>query len=107
LDRVAFWLSTLVTTTFVTPAACAGVVAVIEVPLTTFTAVAAVPPILTVAPVRNPVPVIVTGVPPAVVPDTGEIPDTVGAGFGIEPVALKATICMTQGPAVDNVELAL
>ncbi len=56
-------------------------VAVIEVLLPTVTPVAAVPPIVTVAPARKPVPVIVTGVPPAVVPDVGEIELTVGAGF--------------------------
>jgi len=43
------------------------------VALTTVTAVAAVPPNVTVAPEANPVPVIVTAVPPAVVPDFGEI----------------------------------
>ena len=37
-------LSVLVTTTFTAPAACAGVVAVIDVLPTTVTAVAAVPP---------------------------------------------------------------
>jgi hypothetical protein len=53
-----------------------------EVAPTTFTFVAAVPPMVTVAPVRNPVPVIVTAVPPAVVPEVGEIDVMVGAGFG-------------------------
>ena len=61
------------------PAACAGVVAVIDVLLATFTAVAAVPPSVTLAPARNPVPVIVTAVPPAVVPETGAIRVIVGA----------------------------
>ena len=73
----------LVTTTFTAPAACAGVVAVIDVLLTTVTLVAAVPPSVTVAPARKPVPVIVTGVPPAVVPDGGAIELTVGAGFDV------------------------
>ena len=72
----------MVTTTLTAPAACAAVVAVIEVLLATVTPVAAVPPRLTVAPVRNPVPVIVTGVPPAVVPEVGAIALTVGAGLG-------------------------
>jgi hypothetical protein len=49
--------------------------------LLTLTPVAGVPPNFTVAPVRKPVPVMVTGVPPAVVPDTGEIELTVGAEF--------------------------
>ena len=44
--------------------------------------VAEVPPNVTLAPDRNPVPVIVTDVPPAVVPDVGEIDVTVGAGLG-------------------------
>lgn len=72
----------MVTTTLTDPAECAGAVAVIEVPLTTFTPDADVPPSFTVAPVRNPVPVIVTAVPPAVVPVAGEIALTVGAGLG-------------------------
>ena len=71
----------MVTTTFTAPAACAGVVAVIEVLFTTVTPVADVPPSLTVAPARNPVPVMVTAVPPAVVPEFGVIALTVGAGL--------------------------
>ena len=71
----------LVTATFTAPAACAGAVAVMVVLFVTPTPVAGVPPKLTVAPARKPVPVMVTGVPPAVVPDTGEIELTVGAGF--------------------------
>ena len=62
------------------PAECAGVVAVIEVELTTVTPVADVPPKLTVAPAAKPVPVMVTDVPPLVVPEVGEIALTVGAG---------------------------
>jgi hypothetical protein len=69
----------LETTTVAAPAEPAGVVAVIEVLLTTVTPVAAAPPIVTVDPEMNPVPVIVTGVPPAVVPEFGEIEVTVGA----------------------------
>ena len=57
----------------------AGLVAVIEVSLTTVTFVAAVVPKSTaVAPV-NPVPVIVTVVPPASGPDVGLKPVTLGA----------------------------
>ena len=78
-------MSLLVTTTFTVPAACAGVVAVIEVLLTTVTFVAATPHMLTVAPARNPVPVIVTAVPPLVLPEFGEIVFTVGGGLGEEP----------------------
>ncbi len=81
LVSVPLCASVLVTTTFTAPAACAGVVAVMVVLLVTPTPVAGVPPKLTVAPARKPVPVMVTGVPPAVVPDTGEIELTVGAGF--------------------------
>ena len=62
------------------PAACAGVVAVIDVLLPTVTPVAAVPPIVTVAPDWKFAPVMVTAVPPAVVPEVGEIVLTVGAG---------------------------
>ena len=62
------------------PAACAGVVAVIEVLLTTVTPVAALPPIVTVAPAAKPVPVIVTAVPPLLEPEAGETPLTVGGG---------------------------
>ena len=50
----------------------AGVVAVIDVLLTTTTLVAAVPPNVTVAPAAKFVPVIVTAVPPAVGPLFGD-----------------------------------
>ena len=88
----------LVTTTFTVPAACAGVVAVIEVPLTTMTLVADAPPKVTLAPEAKFVPVIVTAVPPLVVPDVGET--AVGAGGDDELCRLpwKATICITQVP---------
>jgi len=66
-----------VTTTLTAPAAWAGVVAVMLVALTTVTPVAAVPPKVTVAPETNPVPEIVTGVPPAAGPDAGEIDEMV------------------------------
>ena len=68
-----------VTTTLVTPAACAPVVAVIEVGETTTTLVAKVPPMLTVAPVTKPVPVIVTLSPPTSRPLDGDIEEIVGA----------------------------
>ena len=57
----------------------AGDVAVIEVALLTTTPLAALVPNLTVAPVRNPVPVMVTLVPPAVGPALGLTALTVGA----------------------------
>jgi hypothetical protein len=72
----------LVITTLTGPAAWTGAVAVIDVALTTVTLVAAVPPNFTVAPERNPVPVIVVAVPPAAGPEAGAIDVTVGAGFG-------------------------
>ena len=67
------------TTTSSEPAAVAAVVAVISVSETTFTEVAGLP-ISTVAPDRNPVPLIVTEVPPAVVPALGLMDVTVGGG---------------------------
>ena len=50
----------------------------------TVTPVAAVPPILTVAPERKPVPVMVTAVPPLAAPELGLIELTVGAGGKLE-----------------------
>jgi hypothetical protein len=50
-----------------------------EVELTTVMLVAAVPPKVTLAPLAKPVPVIVTAVPPLVVPEVGEMAETVGA----------------------------
>lgn len=72
-------MSAFVTTTETAPAACAGTVAVIDVELFTTTPVAAVPPIDTVVPAPNPVPVMVTTVPPAIPPPFGEILVTTGA----------------------------
>ena len=67
-----------VTMTVTTPEMCAGVVAVIDVLLTTTTFVAAVPPNVTVAPAAKFVPVIVTPVPPAVGPTLGDTLPAVG-----------------------------
>jgi len=53
---------------------------VIDVALTKATDVAGTPPILTVAPLRNPVPVIVIAVAPAALAVAGETPVTVGRG---------------------------
>jgi hypothetical protein len=62
------------------------------VELTTTTLVAAAPPMVTpVAPVK-PVPVIVTGVPPAVEPEVGEMDVTVGGDAVGEQVAEKMTV---------------
>jgi hypothetical protein len=84
LFKVPVWSSLLVTTTLTDPVECDAVVAVIEVLLTTCTPVAAVPPRLTVAPDRKPVPVMVTAVPPDAEPLAGEIELTEGAGFDPE-----------------------
>ena len=87
----------MVTTTFTDPAEWAGVVAVIDVPLPTTTLLADVPPRLTVAPDWNPVPVIVTPVPPLAGPELGPIPVTVCAGFDDPcPLARNVAICITQ-----------
>ena len=58
----------------------AGLMAVISVSDTTVTAVAAAPPKLTPVAPDRPVPVIVTSVPPAGLPLSGETPVTAGAG---------------------------
>ena len=76
--RLPFSPPRLVTVTVTAPAACAGVVAVIDVLLTTTTLVAAVPPNDTVAPVAKFVPVMVTAVPPPVGPLFGVTLLTVG-----------------------------
>jgi hypothetical protein len=68
----------LVTVTVTAPALPAGVVAVICVPLTTTTLVAAATPNVTVAPTAKFVPVIVTAVPPDLVPLFGLTLVTVG-----------------------------
>jgi hypothetical protein len=67
-----------VTVTVAAPALPAGVVAVMDVLLTTTTLVAAVPPNVTATPVAKFVPVIVTAVPPALGPLFGDTPVTVG-----------------------------
>ena len=71
----------LVTATALAPAVPAGVVQVIFVAETTVTDVQGVPPTLTVAPAKNPVPVIDIAVPPAVEPFAGETLVTVGGAM--------------------------
>jgi len=72
----------VVAVTLTAPAAWAGATAVIEVPpALTVTPVAALPLKETLAPARF-APVSVTEVPPAVVPETGAIALSVGAGGG-------------------------
>lgn len=75
---VAFGLTPVATTTSRGPAVPDGVVQVIEVDETTTTDVHDLPPMVTVAPDMKFVPVIVTDVPPAVVPEVGEMLVTVG-----------------------------
>ncbi|HVB34915.1 MAG TPA: hypothetical protein VNJ52_11165 [Patescibacteria group bacterium] len=74
-----------VTTTSTKPAACAGVSAVIWVELVTLTDVPAAPPKVTAAPDCKLLPLMVTAVPPAVLPLDGEIAEIAGPG----PEALK------------------
>jgi hypothetical protein len=69
--RVPLCLFGFVTTTLTAPAACGGVLAVIDVLLTTRTLVAAEVPNFNVAPLTKPVPVMVTAVPPLVGPEVG------------------------------------
>src|SRR5262249_48024505 len=88
-------VSRLVTVTFTAPAACAGVVAVILAPLTTVTPVAAAPPMLTVAPATNPVPLIVTSVPPAVVPETSVTLRTLGASATYVNPFVNVPLCVS------------
>ena len=96
LVSVPLWPPVLVTTTLTAPAACAGVVAEIEVLLTTVMFVAAVPPKVTDAPAAKLVPVMLTAVPPLVEPELGETELTAGADAPPEPEALKVAICITQ-----------
>ena len=94
-----------VTVTVTAPVAPAGVVAVIDVALTTVTPVAAVEPNFTVAPVAKFVPVIVTAVPPATGPLFGDTLVTVGGAAYVYPLArvplcpLTVTVTVTA-PAV-------
>ena len=71
------------------PGACAGVVAIMVVLVTAVT-VAAVPPNVTVAPVRKPVPAIVTGVPPACVPLFGVTEVIAGGATKVKPLLTLA-----------------
>ena len=79
----------VVTRTLTVPAVPAGAVAVIEVALLTVKLVAAVTPKVTpVAPVKS-VPVSVTTVPPAVLPELGVTAVTVGAAAPEPQLTLK------------------
>lgn len=80
LDAVDIPPAVVATMMSVFPAACAGLVAVIDVAETTVTLDAEVPPKVTMELLLKFVPVIVTDVPPAVEPLDGLIPVTVGVG---------------------------
>jgi hypothetical protein len=86
----------LVTVTVTAPALPAGVVAVIDVLLTTTTLLAAALPKVTVAPVAKFVPVIVTAVPPPTGPLFGDTLLTVGTVLAA--AARNVTTCITQFP---------
>ena len=75
---VAVRVSGLVTTTSFAPAPPAGVVQVSEVAELNTTGVQVFPPTFTVAPLTNPVPVIVIDVPPTVEPVDGDTEVYVG-----------------------------
>src|SRR3989442_224688 len=83
-----------------TAAAGAGVVGLILVALTTLPPVAGVPPTVTVAPAAKPVPLIAIAVPPAVGPELGLTPVTVGAGVAGQFANLNVPIrvCQFQVP---------
>ena len=95
--------SGVVTEVLCRPAASAGVTAVSWVEETTLKLVAATEPKATfVAPVK-PVPVIVTVVPPAVVPEVGET--LVMAGAGVETIGAKVTALPLVSTAAQKLEL--
>ena len=74
----------MVTTTLTAPAVPAGVVHVTLVAETTFGEVQVLLSTVTVAPVKNPVPVIVMEVDPVVDPEVGEMLLMVGASLLLE-----------------------
>src|SRR3989442_7788758 len=88
------------------PAACAGVVALICVALTKLTPVAAVPPTVTVAVVSKFVPLIVIAMPPAVEPDVGLTPVTVGAGGATYVNWSAALVALDWPPTVTTTSAA-
>ena len=79
----------VVTTTFTAPSAWAGMVAIRVVSLMTEKLVAAVPPKLTAIAVVRSVPVIVTLVPPRVLPLEGAMLATVGMGAKLATCSTK------------------
>jgi hypothetical protein len=86
------------------PALPAGVVAVICVPLTTTTLLAAAAPNVTVAPAAKFVPVIVTAVPPAAGPLFGDTLRTIGAALMVhENVAAVLWLLLVSCALTENV----
>jgi hypothetical protein len=81
LELVTLVPPPVVTVTSTVPALAAGEVADIEVALVTVKVAAVAPKLTALTPVKL-VPVMVTGVPPAVGPDIGLTPVTVGGGGG-------------------------
>jgi hypothetical protein len=98
-------VSLFVTTTFLAPVVPAGVVHVIEVDETTTTLVHDEPPIVTVAPDANPVPVIVIAVPPLTVPDELETAETTGGVVLIAMACEPAILFTPLGTVVDVITL--
>ena len=102
LARLPLSAPGLVTVTVTAPALPAGVVAVMLVPLTTTTFVAAAVPNVTVAPVAKFVPVMVTAVPPPAGPLLGDTLVTVGVATYANPLArlplcpLMVTVTLTD-----------
>src|SRR5438876_390190 len=87
-------------TAFAAAGACAPVVPLRAVSLSTLTAPSATPPIVAVALGWNAVPVIVTGVPPDEGPFAGTIPVTVGGGRLVQFANLKVPtrVCQLKVP---------
>jgi hypothetical protein len=104
LLRLLLCVSGFVTVTVTAPAACAGVVAVICVGLTT-RFVAAMPPNVTAAPATKFVPVIVIPVPPTAGPVVGVTLLAVGGGDTL--AALNVAICMIQAVLGETGAVAL
>lgn len=106
--RVPARPSVFVTMMLTTPGACAGVVAVIEVALKTLMPVAATPPKVTVAPVAKFVPVRLTPIPPAVLPEEGLTTVTVGPPYvnalAFVPVCPSGLVTTTLTAPVEALE---
>jgi hypothetical protein len=84
-------------------AASAGLIAEIELSLTNVYDVACVSPKVTASTPVNPLPEIVTEVPPAVVPDVGEMPVTVGGGAAVVVATVGDVVTATVVAVVEAV----